>query len=1051
MMDKTVLIVRFTDCLKIIYERRKVNMPEVNAKKSGVNKNSDTNNNINDSKSVRQSGNVCLEQRTDITSEKKNIKIPNTLIPGLVAKQVEKACRKFADKFAEVCKKLEKITQQRFVAMDNMTSQYDTKQNLLFADNVNTDAFANKYYNNIPDYVKQNKTRKIDSISFSIASPSEVLTALENLNEEIPFIGKGNLSIEKPQIHISKESGYDHWHDYIAGYDGNNIYLIRISDKRKGLYHSFDAYIYAIIPYVHRFTDSPEPSCAAKTVKIWLLNKLKPAVLSKKIKAFIDSLNQDVYKYIRIQNSKLQFDLESFIKDTLDGKCRYLLDIDRLMNEARTGKILDLDGFKQFLMDCDYKRANLSPYTEKQITDLNLGHWELFEEDEGSQCVEAAVPEGEHFVARPPQMDVVQSGVCGIDFGTKSTVVAYLKNEARLLRVGEGDYTKAPEQSDYENPTVIELRDFAGFCKAYNERQGRPFTEWEQVTVSHQAAEAIFNADEESTYYSVFSELKQWAIDKKRRLMLCDKKGRAFEVKPYLELQEEDFDPIEAYAYYLGLYINNMNNGIYLHYMLSFPVNYELEVRQRLLQSFERGLKKSLPPALLKDAAVMKKFKINAGASEPAAYAISALQEFGLEPENEDEKVCYCVFDFGGGTTDFDFGTEEIPADGRNNYVLTQFGSGGDVFLGGENLLQLLAYEVYKDNLAVMREHQIPFVLPPKGELFSGAETLIYGRGEGSQQAYLNIKRLAENLRPVWERKEGYREEFTKESYAMHFLTNTGEIVEIQLKVDVDKLEKCIHDQIESGIQNFFTAMRKAVADRDKNSLSFPIHIFLAGNSSKSPVVKELFEKYIAAEEKNMQEENSKKKGIKVNTDKCFQLHLPLGTESGGQKEEAAGSMEFDKIHTGKTGVVFGLLRSRKGARDVKIENLNNDANNEVQFRYLLGKQKKNCFEVTIGQDVKYGDWAQFIWADLAEFDIFYTSEPKALEGKMPITKVTRMSCEIDGDDVDEDGNENKYIFIRKAAPDKIEYTVASAEELKNYNEEEWKKTHKIYAQMLKD
>ena len=143
--------------------------------------------------------------------------------------------------------------------------------------------------------------------------------------------------------------------------------------------------------------------------------------------------------------------------------------------------------------------------------------------------------------------------------------------------------------------------------------------------------------------------------------MLCDKKGKTIEIKPYQELKDGDFDPIEIYAYYLGLYINNMNNGIYMHYVLSFPVNYELAVRDKLLKSFERGLKKALPSALLKDEAVMKNFKIYAGASEPAAYAISALQEFKLQPQDTGGSVCYGVFDFGGGTTDFDFGIEEIP------------------------------------------------------------------------------------------------------------------------------------------------------------------------------------------------------------------------------------------------------------------------------------------------------------------------------------------------------------------------------------------------------
>ncbi len=46
------------------------------------------------------------------------------------------------------------------------------------------------------------------------------------------------------------------------------------------------------------------------------------------------------------------------------------------------------------------------------------------------------------------------------------------------------------------------------------------------------------------------------------------------------------------------------------------------------------------------------------GASEPAAYALTALQQYGFEPEG-DERVFYGVFDFGGGTTDFDFGIYE--------------------------------------------------------------------------------------------------------------------------------------------------------------------------------------------------------------------------------------------------------------------------------------------------------------------------------------------------------------------------------------------------------
>ena len=83
--------------------------------------------------------------------------------------------------------------------------------------------------------------------------------------------------------------------------------------------------------------------------------------------------------------------------------------------------------------------------------------------------------------------------------------------------------------------------------------------------------------------------------NKKEKLLIKDEKGIEKEINPYLELTEEDIDPIEIYAYYIGSYINNMRNGIYLEYFLSFPVTYEKEIREKILSSFERGIKKSLP------------------------------------------------------------------------------------------------------------------------------------------------------------------------------------------------------------------------------------------------------------------------------------------------------------------------------------------------------------------------------------------------------------------------------------------------------------------------
>lgn len=1001
--------------------------------------------------------------RTDITTELNKVYLTQDVLKELLEDKLIKDCGKIATLFYSTATAAVKIAQNRFVTMKNLPVWYDREQSVLFSNEMykfyGSSSFVDGFYNKI--------NKKIGGFIFRIPKHTEFIKSF-SINITNPVVNKDvysivldgstcSLFLTENNTWVNRKNEWD-----TSPWGPRNIIIILISSLK----------------------NSNSESTPLESVKLWLKNNLIPDNLDEETevnyKMFAEHYDL-LEAYIKDNKNNLYFDVGNFYQDILNGKfayefCGYNFNYKKLYDDVLNGKreSSDFTFFKKNLLECDYKRANISPYTEKQLTDLNLGHWELAETAD-ADAIEINVPETEHFIARPPQMDVIKNGVCGIDFGTKSTVVACFKNEARLLRVGEGDFTKAPELEDYENPTVIELRDLEGFIKNYKARAGRPFTEWEQLTVSHQAAEAIMDdKDEKTNYYSVFSELKQWAIDKKRRLMLCDKKGKTIEIKPYQELKDGNFDPIEIYAYYLGLYINNMNNGIYMHYVLSFPVNYELAVRDKLLKSFERGLKKALPSALLKDEAVMKNFKIYAGASEPAAYAISALQEFKLQPKDTGESVCYGVFDFGGGTTDFDFGIEEIPEDGRSKYKITQFGSGGDVYLGGENILLLLAYEVYKDNLKAMREKQIPFVLPPKGELFSGAETLIYSKGEGSQQAYLNSRRLAEELRPVWERKGDYKAKFTRESYSKKFLTNKGELVEVPLKVNVTKLENIIKAQIESGVQNFFTAFRKAF--KDKN-IKLPVHIFLAGNSSKSPVVKELFEKYIKQEEAGIAETILLNDGKSKSTDKCFVLHLPLGAaykieaqevkqtsikdvwnkqgnrfnsgefaEKTGDEKPVNLDMDFDKIHTGKTGVVFGLLRSRKGARDVKIVNKNNDANNEVQFRYLLGVSDHNeNFKPVIGWGVGYNKWEKFTWADEEDFDLFYTSEPKALEGNLPAAKVNRVFCSIDSDEVSEDAN----IYIRKTAPDKIQYTVAEEEEISSFNEKAW--PHKIYSQTLEE
>ena len=771
-----------------------------------------------------------------------------------------------------------------------------------------------------------------------------------------------------------------------------------------------------------------------------------------------------IRSYIRIEQDQLIFDHERFAEDVVAGRFKETIfgltfDIQSVTETAiNTGSValdFSIEPFKKQLLYADHVRANIQPYADRLLTDMSLGHWDLYEEltEEGrddSVCLR--LPPTDFLVARPPQMDVIMNGTCAIDFGTRSTVVVCRDREARLLRIGKGDYGNEPTIQDYENPTAIELIDIEKFKQCYRAREGRPYTEWAQVTASHQAADAIFERQSTegiSVYYSVFSELKRWTRDTANSPILKDRRGYIQEVKPYTETQPLDaggFDPIEIYAYYLGLYINNMHRNIYLDYILSFPVGYEKSVREHIRMSFERGLRKTLPKALLDDAEMMRRFRVYDGANEPAAYAISALEAYGLEPKRIGEEVAYGVFDFGGGTTDFDFGVEYVPENGRRKFVIEQFGFGSDMYLGGENILELLAYEVFKDNLAEMRRHKITFALPPESETFAGAEALV--RETRDAASHLNNKILAERLRPFWERRAGYEEFAAGDGFDTKITLfssektgNAGNRAEIRLHIDVRKLERTLEERIRRGVENFFQAMATAFKGRDVRQ----IHIFLAGNSCKAPMVRKLFDEYIARQinalhtVQSVPVEKAEKGGGKKadaaaakspaqSKDAPFILYLPLGMEDG-DKDTKVLHDGFDRLRTGKTGVAFGLLRCRKGGKDVEIINKNVDEHDELLFPYFLGSlNERGCFTVDIDARVDYGVWTYFTYADEDEFELYYTQEPRALKGHMKAAEVRMVRCMIDPHDVSDD--DTIGVYIRKKSPNTIEYTVASEKSL---------------------
>lgn len=479
-----------------------------------------------------------------------------------------------------------------------------------------------------------------------------------------------------------------------------------------------------------------------------------------------------------------------------------------------------------------------------------------------------------------------------------------------------------------------------------------------------------------------------------------------------------EFDPIELYAYYIGLYINNMRNGIFLDYYLSFPVTFEKAVRERITASFERGLIKSLPQSVSSDENVMADFRVDGSVSEPAAYAVCAMEQYNIYPE-EGEELHYGIFDFGGGTADFDFGVCRVSEKRKFDYTIENYGAGGDRYLGGENLLELMAVSVFRDNYSRIAENNITFTLPKRCAEFAGSASVV----AQSKEAEANMRHLMEHLRPVWENTPENRSELERGVICVDLFDRSGELIpRFELNISEEKLIGIIRENISAGIDNFIASMCLAYSSI-KASVPEVMNIMLAGNSCRNSMVSEIFEEKF--------DEASAKlcKAMGCRFDFHFLLYPPLGTEEAYALMESKGldahrgSLEHP---TGKTGVAFGLLKCRKGG--VIERKALSAKEDEIPFKYFIGFNKRGKFVVltddnapmTVMGQPDYNVWYNFTDADEDTFEIYYTPLADAVNNNIPIEQVMKKKCRLNV------VYEKAYVYIRATGPKTLQYVAAT-------------------------
>lgn len=709
--------------------------------------------------------------------------------------------------------------------------------------------------------------------------------------------------------------------------------------------------------------------------------------------------NETSLRYLSDENQKFLEDLAQAKKIT-NEKIEKTLEIVSISDVD-----VDFEAFKELMLKVDSVAVGLKSYSQSQLLDLNGGHWDLEVPSAPKESVTFRfdnLPKDENnkemnFYVHSSLKDL-NKGVVAIDFGTKSTTASYMNETGTYRLLSIGGLVDDASLTKFENPTIVEFRHIKKFITEYNALDHRPFTEKNDIEVAHEAQKNAVGV-KGNDLYRFFSQLKQWAR--------ADEKQNFRDFKEDFPLESftncTDFNPIEIYAYCIGRCINNMQNGVFLKYFLSYPIKYENHQAQKIRESFERGLKKSLPRHVFDDEKTAKTFKVELRASEPCAYAISALKSYGFfKSEKLDKPVYYGVFDFGGGTTDFDFGKWEKSASPKFLYKMTHFSSGGDKYLGGENLLELLAWEMYAKNFQELKEKDVVIAKPN----YDRIDTQRFGSFmQNSREACLNLQTIASNLRGFLENLDANiveaieeNEEFSIEGFEKDFKTmlfdRNGVETDCDLKVDCKELLSLLKGKIDESVANFFAGFSKVMAENiDDQCRAF--HIFLGGNASRSVLVKQAFENAKEKQLKDYKQKTSK-------DDFKFIIYEPLGTEASDKQileltgKDVSNTPAYLKP-TCKTGVAFGLLESRNKAKGIEMPSIDS---NPV-FKYDLGIEIEGKFHAKIHRDsLKPNEYQIFQtkeeWGGFDELEIRYSDKSLANTNTLDIKDTQMISIALE-------------------------------------------------------
>ncbi len=591
-------------------------------------------------------------------------------------------------------------------------------------------------------------------------------------------------------------------------------------------------------------------------------------------------------------------------------------------------------------------------------------------------------------VKRDPKRDIRGDWVV-IDVGAKSITVAARAERGvpELIRIGTTEPVKRP--ADYENPSEVSFVHLKNTLRAWRERVIQPHVRFDDARVGFGVA--ALDGDRPLTLQRAASTLtalplvREWTEDQRPYRFRGHNDPDTAESlkKPAPPVIDEDgigahdpFDPIELYAYQIGLHVNHRLRGITNKYLICMPTGWSPERRRSVLVAMRRGIFRSLPAGMLEFHELDKLIVADAGPSA-LCFVANAYRAFSALPTSG--PITFGVFEAGASEAGIVFGILREPSNEEKkegfSLIIEHLDGTSIPWFGAERLLHRLAYRVYADHVSDMMDLGVPFEQPREEQLIPGAEQLL----APSPEARANTRILKEAVRPLFEGDPTYRL-----PTSVKLGGTDGVVKDVRLALSRQALKQIVDAWFLAGVEEFShhaaAAMQRLARGADPYE---GLRIFLGGRLTMHT-------------------------GLQDMLTKAFPANVRI------HKFREPDRTNLNAV-TVKTATAVGALSMRLDRIGVTRRAEERDA-----FRYRVGRARHGQLSDVLEPSVEYDAWREMGPCTKPQVDLLFMQADYDGEVAADDPRVMRVECDLGPDSV------GRRVFLRAVGTHRIEVSAAT-------------------------